>query len=131
MRVRDLAGADDAYSDSSVAAHQKLLAILALHRSRKPPNGVTAAQDWAEPVKFSRSFKEPIPPNAALPAGRHIVRRHSTSAPAHAIGDDPLDLRLVVHGKFLVARAEVHGASCPPVAATATAKYLTALETPH
>src|SRR5207245_10658957 len=109
MRVRDLAGADDAYSDSSVAAHQKLLAILALRRSRKLPNGATAAQDWAEPVKFSRSFKQPIPSHAALPAVRHTVLPHSTSAPAHALGDDTLDLSLVVQGRFPAATALVQG----------------------
>src|SRR2546428_13890903 len=128
MPVRVVDGPDDADPDRSVAARRRLFAILPPPRPRKLPKGVPAAQDWAEPVNFSRSFKEPIPPDAALPAGRHIVRRHSTSAPAHAIGDDTLDLRLVVHGKFLVARAEVHGASCPSAVATATAKYLTAVE---
>src|SRR5437879_13521382 len=73
------------------------------------------------PVKVSRSSKEPIPPDAALPGGRDIVRRHSTSAPAHASGDHTLELRLVVAGKVQVARAEVHGASCPSAGATTTA----------
>src|SRR4051812_28839926 len=63
-----------------------------------------------------------------LSCGREVVGLRGSAAPGDGVGDDALDLGLVIDRELLVARAEVKDAAGAAAVAASAAEHLAALE---
>src|SRR5947199_72391 len=79
------------------------------------------------PLRCRRTTSQvPVSLRVALSCGWTVVRLARAATPRDAVGDDALDLGLVINRKLLVAGAEVREAAGAAVKATPTAKNFAA-----